>query len=161
MTNEIAIVADQPFRRVAKSGKVTVRGTLGVLMSGNRAEMGTLSRIAAKNLIANNTFGPVMDEISRVFPASALLKHGVFKVGDTFATYEAATKTITHIGAPWNAASAETYCTAVLAKCAALEAADKAVKGEKLLAELFAEELVAHVKAKREAKTLELATSQS
>jgi hypothetical protein len=152
--NEITVSTGLSFNRVAKSGKVTTRGTLGVLMSGNRSESSALSRIAAKALIANNTFAPVMAEICRVFPASALTKFGVFKVGDAFAMYDPATKTITPLEGGWNTASADAYCKCVIARCEALEAAGKEVKGEKVLAALFAEELVRHVKDKAEAKAL-------
>lgn len=152
MSNQIAIANDLQFRRVAKSGKVTTRGTLGVMMSGNRSEQQTLGRLGAKALIANNSFAPVMFEVSRVFPASSLLKFGIFKVGDAFAMYDPASKTITPLEGTWNAATSDAYCKCVLARVAALEASGKPTKGEKALAAEFADELVRHVKAKAEAK---------
>lgn len=162
MSNEITITNDLTFNRVAKSGKVTTRGTLGVLMSGNRSESSALSRIAAKALIANNTFGPVMVEVSRVFPASTLLKCGIFELGGTkgdYATYDSKTKVITVLDGKWNAAAAHEYCKAVLVRCEALENAGKELKGEKSLAHEFAEEVVRHIKSKEAAKAAELAAA--
>lgn len=150
MSNAIAIASDLQFKRVSKSGKVTVRNALGALMSGNKSETGAMSRIVAQHLIKNNTFGPVMDEISRVFPASCLLKFGAFKVADTFAFIDG--KTIMAIDGNWDAMIAGAYCRAVVARCDALEANDKTVKGEKSLAAEFAEELVRHLDEKALAK---------
>lgn len=152
MSNAIAInvSTEIQFRRESKSGKVTTRGALGALMSGNKSELSTLSRVACKALIANNTFAPVMDEISRVFPASCLLKFGAFKIAETFAFIDG--KTIMAIDGNWDAMTSGAYCRAVVARCSALEAQDKTVKGEKSLAWEFAEEVVRHLDEKALAK---------
>lgn len=147
MPNEITIAADTPFRRVAKSGKVTVRGSLGAVMSGNTSERATLSRVIAQKLIAGNTYDPVMFEIKRVFGPSTLTKFGVGKVADDFFMI-AEDKTISYIGDTWNRDTALQYCRMVQAKVAAGEAKDKFVKGEKSLAAEFADDMVRHIEAK-------------
>ncbi len=150
MSNAITITTDLQFKRVSKAGKITARGALGTLMSGNKAEVNTLGRIAAAALIKNNTFSPIMAEVSRVFPPSSLMKFGAFKVGETFAFLEG--KTIMALDGNWDAQLSGAYCRAILARCAALEAQDKTVKGEKALASEFAEEVVRHLEAKAIAK---------
>jgi len=146
MSNAITITADLRFQRVSKAGKLAVRGALGTLMSGNREEVNTLGRIAAAALIKNNTFAPVMAEVSRVFPPSGLIKFGAFKLCETFAFLDG--KTLMVVDGNWDAMLSGAYCRAILARCAALEAQDKTVKGEKGLASEFALEVVRHLEAK-------------
>ncbi len=146
MSNAITITTDLQFKRVSKSGKITVRGALGALMSGTKGETATISRVMVQKLVANNTFGPVMAELVRVFPPSGLLKFGAFKVGETFAFLEG--KTLLAVDGNWDAQLSGAYCRAVVARCDAMEAASKAVKGERALAAEFADEVVRHLEAK-------------
>lgn len=157
MSNEIATVSVSTalsFQRRSKTGKVTIRGALGAVMSGNSIERGTLAVEIASALIESNTFAPVMDELVRVFPPSTLTKHGVIKVADMFALYDAKTKTITPIDGKWGMAVADMYCAAIVDKCDALENDGKAIKGEKDIALSIANLLACHVEEKRLAKLI-------
>ena len=150
--NELTITTDLKFNRVAKSGKVTTRGALGVMLSGNRSESVKLGGIVAQKLIDNNTFAPIMAEVLRVFAPSTLQKFGVFKVGEHFCTFDATTKTYNPIETTWGAAASKTYCECVVARCNALIASGKEVKGEKAIVLDLCQRVVAQVKAKELAK---------
>ena len=152
MSNEITLNSATTFTRVSKSGKVTQRTALGVMTSGNRAESMALGRIAARALIEANTFAPVMREMVRVFAPSTLKKFGISAIGDGFAHYDCATKTITAIDGRWGAAASELYCRAILARCEALETEGKEIKGEKAAYWEIADMMVTHCDDKAEAK---------
>lgn len=157
MSNEIATVSVSTvstFTRESKSGKVTTRGALGAVMSGNTAERSKLANEIACALIASNTFAPVMLELSRVFAPSTLTKHGVSKGFGSFAFFDVKTKTITPIDGKWGMSVADMYCAAIIAKCDALESDGKEIKGEKRTALEIARILCDHVQAKRLAKLI-------
>lgn len=125
--NAIAIPATLSVQRVTKTGKVQNRTILGVLTSGNRMERDMVGDALINRLIDNRTYGPVMAELVRVFPPSALKTKGGAMVvvngelwlinGDTMARFNPAAADAASVGA---------YAKAIVAKCEGKE-----VKGEK------------------------------
>lgn len=152
MSNEMTVI-NSAHTRTSKAGKVSYRGTLGVIMSGNAAERREEATSVAHTLASNNTFTPIMNELARVFPCSVLKKHGVSVVGENYALIEA--KTITWVpmtGDVWGMVAADLYCGAIVARCEALEEEGKELKGEKLTAWEMAVIVQQAVEAKRLAK---------
>lgn len=70
--SDIALSSGFNVTRVTKSGKVQTRSILGVISSGNREERDTIVLRMVQTLIPNNSFGMVMQELTRVFPATQL-----------------------------------------------------------------------------------------
>lgn len=161
--NELTIQNDLQFRRVSKAGKVTTRGALGVMLSGNRAESASLGMTVAEKLIANNTFAPIMAEVARVFAPKELKNFGVFEIGSAkghYAMYDAATKTITPLDEGWNVGAVKAYAQCVVKRCAAIEAAGKEVKGEKAHLLALCEAIIKRIEAKEQAKIESQAAGQ-
>ena len=166
--NELTTI-DATFnvQRVTKAGKVQQRGALGVLTSGNRDEKAALSVNVMNRLISNNTYGPVMAEVLRVFPVNTLKaakpKKGETaksKAGDVVEingmlyvyTGERQRPFVEFNTADTSAATTEALCRAVVAKMEGREA-----KGEKAVYLQAARAVLSHMAAKREAKEAALA----
>ena len=166
--NELTTI-DTAFnvQRVTKAGKVQQRGALGVLTSGNRDEKAALSVNVMNRLISNNTYGPVMAEVLRVFPVNTL-KAAKPKKGETVKskagdvveingmlyvyTGERQRPFVEFNTADTSAATTEALCRAVVAKMEGKEA-----KGEKAVYLQAARAVLSHMAAKREAKEAALA----
>lgn len=158
MTTEITVADSFTVRRVSKAGKVATRGIVGVLTSGNKDERAALTNAVVAKLIANNTFAPVMAEMVRVFPLSALAKvkgSPMFKAGDRY-LMETAPGTFQDVGATFDAATTAALCRAV-----AKLADDKELKGEKLLFATYAADVLAALDAKAMAKAEAEAAAQA
>ena len=160
MANQIATInigTDFSVQRVSKAGKITERGVIGVLTSGTKDERGSLTATDLAGLIRNNTFGPVVRELVRVFPASSLkaakAKKGEaapkMKAGDVFevngTAFIATSETAFAIFNPTavDAASVDALCRAIIAKCAGKE-----LKGEKATYLQVARAVVDHLERK-------------
>lgn len=151
MANEVTTVdMGVTFRRTSKTGKVTVRGALGVIMSGNASERASEALMITESLLKGNTFTPIMFEVVRVFAPKTLAKHGVYEVGDSFAIY--VDKTITPITGQWNMTTSRLYADAVLARCEALEESGKEIKGEKATVRDMCQLVVDYCEEKAQAK---------
>ena len=161
MSNSL-VTLDSSFtvQRVSKTGKVTARGVIGVLTSGNAAERSSLTLTATAGLIRNNTFGPLVKELTRVFPASSLkspkAKKGEevkMQAGDMYeangllfiATDERSSNRFDPSAA--DAASVGALCRAKDRKFSG-----KQVKGEKATYLQVARAIVAHLEEKEAAK---------
>lgn len=73
MSNDLTISNEfTATRYVGKNAKAVTRGALGVIMSGNRAELDKLGKTALSAMIANGNFRHAMLELDRVFPAKSL-----------------------------------------------------------------------------------------
>ena len=158
MANDLATVnMSVTFDRKSKTGKVTTRGALGVVMSGNAKERGSEALMITRALLDGNTFGPIMFEVCRVFTPKTLVKQGVFAVGDSFAFY--VDKTITPIDGVWGIDVSRLYAEAVLKRCEAIDESGKEVKGEKALAMDMCQMVVDHCEAKALAKLQAMTTA--
>lgn len=163
MSNEITLASELTFNRESKSGKVVTRGALGAIMSGNSSERAALSRAAAGKLIENNTFGPVMAEVSRVYPLSSVKRKakdtgdGIYEVNGTMQVWQGAT--CTPFVGKWDSVTTQVYAQAIVDKVESLIEAGKEVKGEKALAYEFALGIVHHIAVKAQAKAAALATA--
>lgn len=164
--NELTTI-DTAFnvQRVTKAGKVQHRGALGVLTSGTRDEKAALSVSVLNRLISNNTYGPVMAEVLRVFPVNTLKaakpKKGetvkskagdVVEINGMLYVYTDERTFVELKTADTSAATTEALCRAVVAKMEGKEA-----KGEKAVYLQAARAVLAHMAAKREAKEAALA----
>jgi len=73
-SNAITIANEFSVSRTSKAGKITNRGILGVITSGNAAERAQLADRVIDNLIANNNYRHLMREVVRVFPTTFVAK---------------------------------------------------------------------------------------
>lgn len=163
MSNSLVTI-DTSFavQRVSKAGKVSERGAIGVLTSGNAAERSKLTLMAIAGLIRNNTFAPLVKELARVFPASSLkapkAKKGevtkmqagdVFEVNGLIFIASSETAFAQFNPAAVDAASVEALCRAIVRKHSGEE-----VKGEKATYLQVARAIVQHMEAKAAAKAV-------
>ena len=163
MANQIASInidTDFSVQRVSKAGKVTERGVIGVLTGGTKDERGALAEFVMAGVIrnsSNNTFGPIVRELVRVFPASSLkapkakkgeatpkMKAGdVFEVNGTAFIATSESEFSIFNPAAVDAASVEALCRAIAAKCAGKE-----MKGEKAIYLQAARAVIYHLECK-------------
>ena len=129
--NQIAVIDHQfAVSRVTKSGKTQSRSLLGVITSGNKEERTHVFAIAYPRLIANNTFGPIMRELVRVFPPSGLKSkdtNGLVVINGEL--YVAEGRTF----APFNASAVDLASVAAYARAVVAKHGGKELKGEKAL----------------------------
>jgi len=70
MSNALTTVSSSvelSFARTSKAGKVTTRGLLGLMTSGNKAERASAADLLVHHQWATGQFKPILSEIIRVF----------------------------------------------------------------------------------------------
>ncbi len=76
-TTTLTIVAEFRLMRVNKKGNESYRGAIGVITSGTPAERGKLAATIIEGAWANNSYRPIVAEVSRAFAP-------LFKVNKSF-----------------------------------------------------------------------------
>lgn len=158
MSNEITINNGFTVARVTKSGKTQRRGVLGTITSGNKAEREALFLAAVPAMLAGNTYGPIMQELVRVFPAGTLkakdATEGLAVVGGELWLVNGDTM---H---RFNPAAADMCSVVAYAKAVVAKHGSKEAKGEKALYLQVARAVVQRGEEKAAAKAAaELAAS--
>lgn len=85
-------VAEFVVARTSKAGKVTERGALGVILSGNAAERQELATAVIEAMASSHNYKALLKECLRAFPVSTLKKSkGVAMFGGAVSFLETAT----------------------------------------------------------------------
>lgn len=127
--NEVTATNEFAVTRVLKSGKRQTRGILGTIYSGNKAEREALFLAAVPGFLRGNQFAPIMQELVRVFPASALkadMPDGLI-VGSDGIVYVRNGVTLT----PFNPSACDARSVVSYAKAVVAKYGSKELKGEK------------------------------